>query len=63
MTTTANTEHEAFRLVIERQKSGASESDIRFAFQRFMEIAGIAPASGYPPKHLCGSDGHRNRLD
>ena len=32
MTTTANTEHEAFSLVIERQKSGASESDIRFAF-------------------------------
>ena len=45
MTTTANTEQEAFSLVIERQKSGASESDIRFAFQRFMEIAGVAPAS------------------
>ena len=45
MTTTVDTEQEAFSLVIERQKSGASESDIRFAFQRFMEIAGVAPAS------------------
>ena len=45
MTTTSGTEQEAFSLVIERQKSGASESDIRFAFQRFMEIAGVAPAS------------------
>ena len=45
MTTTASTEQEAFGLVIERQKSGASESDIRFAFQRFVEIAGVATAS------------------
>ena len=45
MTSTANTEQEAFSLVIERQQSGASENDIRFAFQRFMEVAGVAPAS------------------
>ena len=41
---TTSTEQEAFSLIIERQKSGASENDIRFAFQRFMEIAGVAGA-------------------
>ena len=41
---TTNTEQEAFSLVVERQKSGASENDIRFAFQRFMETAGVAGA-------------------
>ena len=39
-----NAEQEAFSLVIERQRSGASENDIRYAFQRFMETAGVAPA-------------------
>ena len=38
-------EQEAFSLVMEHQKGGASENDIRFAFQRFMDIAGVAPAS------------------
>ena len=38
-------EQEAFSLVIERQKVGASENDIRFAFQRFMEVSGVATAS------------------
>ena len=42
---TTSKEQEAFGLVIEHQKSGASESDIRFAFQRFMDIAGVAPAN------------------
>ena len=41
---TASTEQEAFSLVIERQKSGASENDIRFAFQTFMLTAGLARA-------------------
>ena len=36
---TSNTEQEAFSLVIERQKGGASENDIRFAFQTFMLAA------------------------
>ena len=35
-------EQEAFGLVIERHRSGASENDIRTAFQRFVEAAGIA---------------------
>ena len=45
MTMTSNNEQEAFSLVIERQQHGASENDIRFAFQRFMEVAGVATAS------------------
>ena len=43
MTTTK--EAEAFGLVVERQKINASENDIRYAFQRFMEIAGVATAA------------------
>lgn len=45
MTMTSNNEQEAFSLVIERQQSGESGNDIRFAFQRFMEVAGVATAS------------------
>ena len=40
--TTANTEQEAFSRVIERQKGGNSESDIRYAFMTFMQVAGVA---------------------
>ena len=39
---TTDKEQEAFGLVLERHKSSASENDIRAAFQRFMETAGIA---------------------
>ena len=39
---TTNKEQEAFGLVVERQKNGASENDIRTAFQRFMETSGVA---------------------
>ena len=42
---TMHTEQEAFSLVIERQKAGASENDIRYAFQRFMEAAQVATAA------------------
>ena len=42
---TTEKEREAFGLVVERHKSGASENDIRTAFQRFMEMAGVAAAS------------------
>ena len=35
-------EQEAFSLVIERHRNGASENDIRTAFQRFTETCGIA---------------------
>ena len=38
---TTDEEQEAFGLVVQRQKSGASENDIRAAFQRFMETASI----------------------
>ena len=39
---TTEKEQEAFSLVVERHQSGASENDIRTAFQRFAETAGIA---------------------
>ena len=39
---TTEKEQEAFGLVIERHKTSASENDIRAAFQRFMETAGVA---------------------
>ena len=39
---TTEKEQEAFNLVIERHQSGASENDIRTAFQRFAENAGVA---------------------
>ena len=42
---TTEKEQDAFGLVVERHKSGASENDIRTAFQRFMETAGVAAAS------------------
>ena len=42
---TTSKEQEAFGLVVERYKSSASENDIRYTFQRFLEIAGIATAS------------------
>ena len=45
MTMTTDKEQEAFSLVVERHKNGSSENDIRTAFQRFMETAGIAAAS------------------
>ena len=39
---TSNTEQEAFSRVVDRQKSGNSESDIRYAFMTFMQVAGVA---------------------
>ena len=42
---TTSKEQEAFSLVVERQQSGASENDIRYAFQRFMEVTGVATAA------------------
>ena len=40
---TTDREREAFGLVVERHRLSASENDIRAAFQRFMETAGVAP--------------------
>ena len=42
MTTIPDKELEAFGLITERQKSGASENDIRAAFQHFAAVAGVA---------------------
>ena len=39
---TTSTEQDAFGLIIERRKSGASENDIRAAFQHFAATAGVA---------------------
>ena len=38
-------EQEAFGLVIDHHKNPTSENDVRYAFQRFMEMAGTAAAS------------------
>ena len=43
---TQEQEQEAFSLVLDRQKNGASENDIRTAFQRFLETVGVAAPSG-----------------
>ena len=43
--TTPFPEQEALALVIERHNNPTSENDIRYAFQRFTETAGIATAS------------------
>ena len=42
---TTNKEQEAFSLVVQHHENAASENDIRFAFQRFMEMADIATAT------------------
>ena len=42
---TTDKEREAFGLVVERHRISASENDIRAAFQRFMETAGVAALS------------------
>ena len=39
---TSNSEQEACSRVIPRQKSGNSETDIRYAFMAFMQVAGVA---------------------
>ena len=59
---TSNTEQEAFSLVIERQKSGASENDIRFAFQTFMVTAGLAKADDMSTEGPPGL-GNPGRMD
>ena len=59
---TSNTEQEAFSLVIERQKGGASENDIRFAFQTFMVTAGLAKADDMSTEGPPGL-GNPGRMD
>ena len=53
MTMTTDKEQEAFSLVVERHKNGSSENDIRTAFQRFMETAGIAAALDRPGRSVA----------
>ena len=62
MTMTTSKEQEAFGLVVERQKSSASENDIRNAFQRFMETAGVAEASEMTTERPPGV-GNPGRMD
>ena len=59
---TQEQEQEAFSLVLERQKNGASENDIRTAFQRFMETAGVAAASEMTTEVPPGQ-GNPGRMD
>ena len=59
---TQEQEREAFSLVVERQKNGASENDIRTAFQRFLETAGVAAASEMTTEVPPGQ-GNLGRMD
>ena len=59
---TTSKEQEAFGLVVECQKSSASENDIRNAFQRFMETAGVAEASEMTTERPPGV-GNPGRMD
>ena len=59
---TTSKEQEAFGLVVERHQSGASENDIRTAFQRFMETAGVAEASEMTTERPPGV-GNPGRMD
>ena len=59
---TSSTQQEAFSLVIERQKGGASENDIRFAFQTFMVTAGLAKADDMSTEGPPGL-GNPGRMD
>ena len=59
---TTSKEQEAFGLVVERHKSSASENDIRTAFQRFMETAGVAAVSEMTTERPPGV-GNPGRMD
>ena len=55
-------EQEAFGLVIGQHNNAASENDIRYAFQRFMEIAGVAAAADMSTEGPPGT-GNPGRMD
>ena len=59
---TTEKEQEAFGLVIENHKKATSENDIRYAFQRFMEMAAIAAASEMSTEGPPGT-GNPGRMD
>ena len=59
---TTKREQEAFGLVVERHENSASENDIRTAFQRFVETAGVATASEMTTEVRPG-EGNPGRMD
>ena len=59
---TIDNEQDAFSLVIQRHKEAASENDIRYAVQRFIETAGIAGASAMTTEGRPGVD-NTGRMD
>ena len=59
---TPDNEREAFGLVVERHRLSASENDIRAAFQRFMETAGVAPLADQTTEGPPGI-GNPGRMD
>ena len=62
MTMTTDKEQEAFGLVIERHQSGASENDIRYSFQRFLETVDLAAATEMPTEVQPGQ-GNSGQMD
>ena len=60
--TTSNSELDAFALVIKHYKDGSSESDIRGAFQNFLDKADIASWADMSTEAPPGPDGH-GRMD
>lgn len=59
---TTNKEQVSFNLVIERYWTGASESDIRAAFQDFMQTAGVAALAEMTTEAPPGT-GNAGRMD
>ena len=55
-------EQEAFGLVIEHHQSGASENDIRYSFQRFLETVDLAAATEMPTEVQPGQ-GNSGKMD
>ena len=55
-------EQEAFGLVIDHHNNAASENDIRYAFQRFMEMAGVIAAADMSTEGPPGT-GNPGRMD
>ena len=59
---TTDKEQEAFSLVIEHHQSGASENDIRYSFQRFLETVDLAAATEMPTEVQPGQ-GNSGKMD
>ena len=59
---TTSKEQEAFGLVVGHQKSNSPENEIRYTFQRFMEISGVATSSEMSTERPPGV-GNPGRMD